>query len=84
MTPLPRLLVLAHMWEDWLPRLKGSYTAEAEDGGWCLLTGEVNLTPAHAGLPGVVERHQKQRSGTGAGRHGWGKEDCAGNHIFKT
>ena len=43
---------------------------------WCLLTGEVNLTPAHAGLPGDVGRHQKQQSdgGPGAGSHGGGKE----------
>ena len=27
------LLVLAHMWKDWLPHLKGSITAEAEEWG---------------------------------------------------
>jgi hypothetical protein len=30
--PPPRLLVLAHMWEGWLPHLKGSITAGAERG----------------------------------------------------
>ena len=28
--PPPRLLVLAHMWEGWLPHLKGSITAGAD------------------------------------------------------
>jgi hypothetical protein len=31
--PLSRLLVLARMWEDWVPHLNGSITAGARDRG---------------------------------------------------